>query len=128
VPLEIGGPIAGSGTALGDPRARAELPRDVLASGAAAVTAVVLVTHDDGDGALLPAAASTVLPLLLQSFGATIDPRRRAAFFPVAARLARLPTWELAHARDARSRRARAVELLDDVLTRAEASDVSRDG
>lgn len=127
VPLEIGGPVADSGTALGDPRARAELPRDVLAPGAAAVTAVVVLAHHDGDGALVSSAASSVLPLLLQSFGATVDPRRRAMFFPVAAQLARLPTWELAHARDARSRRARAVEMLDEVLTRVEARDVSRD-
>lgn len=119
VPLEIGGPVADSGRALGDPRARAELPRDVLASGPAVVTAVVVLTHHDGEGALEPSAASTVLPLLLQSFGATIDPRRRAAFFPVAAQLARLPTFELAHARDPSSRRERAVEHLEQVLTGA---------
>jgi hypothetical protein len=117
VPLELGASWATRGTVLDDPRARVELPRDVLATGKATIEAVVLLAHDGGDGALRPASAHAVLPLLLQSFAATVDASRRVAFFPVAARLTRLPKWELAHARDARVRRTRAATLLERALT-----------
>jgi len=124
VPREIGGAVAGGGAALGDPRDRAELPRNVLWAGGVPIVAVVLAGHsDDEAGELVPAAGTAVFPLLLQSFPATVDPGLRAAFFPVAGHLIRLPCFELRHARDAAHRRERAVALAGDVLAA-----VSRDG
>ena len=99
VPREIGGAVAGGGAVLGDPRDRAELPRAVLSSGGVPVVAVVLAGHSDvAAGELVPAAATSVFPLLLQSFPATVDPELRAAFFPVAGDLTRLPCFDLRHA------------------------------
>lgn len=124
VPREIGGTVAGAGSVLGDPRDRAELSRDVLSAGGVPLVAVVLAGHSDlAAGELRPAAATAVFPLLLQSFPATVDPALRAAFFPVAGDLARLPRFELRHARDPAQRRERAVALAGDVLAA-----VSRDG
>lgn len=117
VPREIGGTVAGGGAVLGDPRDRAELPRDVLWSGGVPVVAVVLAGHSGlAAGELVPAAATAVFPLLLQSFPATVDPVLRAAFFPVAGDLVRLPCFELLHAHDPSRRRERAVALASDVL------------
>lgn len=117
VPREIGGTLAAAGSVLGDPRDRAQLPREVLASGGSPVVGVVLVTHSAlDDGEVSPAVASTVFALLLQSFAGTIDPRLRTAFFPVAGELARLPSFTLGHARVPSARRACAVEHLETVL------------
>jgi hypothetical protein len=102
---------------LGDPRDRAELPRAVLSTGHAPVVGIVVVAHsehDDGDLRARP--GTTVFPLLLQSFAGTTDPRLREQFFPAAGRLARLPAFELGHARDASVRRARALHHLDAAL------------
>ncbi|HXY94682.1 MAG TPA: hypothetical protein VEP49_19625 [Acidimicrobiia bacterium] len=108
IPMELGGPVVESAEPLADPRERAALPRDVLATGDRALAGVVLIAHADDDGFLRTAPGFRVLPLLLQSFGATVDPRLRAAFFPVAGDLSRLPRWELALAVDPTVRRAHA--------------------
>lgn len=117
VPREIGGTLAAAGVALGDPRDRAELPRELLSAGGVPVVGVVLVTHSAlADGEVSGAAAGTVFPLLLQSFAGTTDPRLRRAFFPVAGDLARLPGFTLGHALTAPVRRARAVEHIETVF------------
>lgn len=117
IPRELGGPHAAGGVALGDPRDRAELPRDVLTAGGVPVAGVVLVTHSGLDGGELePAPASAVFPLALQSFPGSAEARLRAAFFPVAGRLARLPAFTLAHARVASRRRSRAAAHLESVF------------
>jgi hypothetical protein len=117
IPREIGGAHAAAGIALGDPRDRAELPRAVLAGGGVPVAGVVLVTHSELDtGELVPAPASTVFPLALQSFPGSAEARLRARFFPVAGRLSRLPAFTLAHATVASRRRARAAAHLQSVF------------
>jgi hypothetical protein len=117
IPRELGGAHAAGGVALGDLRDRAELPRDVLAAGGVPVAGVVLVTLSQlDDGELEPAGASTVFPLALQSFPGSAEAPLRAAFFPVAGRLARLPSFTLGHARVASRRRACAVAHLESVF------------
>jgi hypothetical protein len=117
IPREIGGASAAAGVALGDPRDRAELPRGVLAAGGVPVVAVVLVSHSElDDGELDRTTASTVFPLAVQSFPGSAETRLRTAFFPVAGRLSRMPSFTLRHARDASRRRARAVAHLESVF------------
>jgi hypothetical protein len=117
IPREIGGTYADAGVALGDPRDRAQLSRDVLATGGVPVAGVVLVTHSQLDeGELDPATAATVFPLAVQSFPGSSEARLRAAYFPVAGALARLPGFTLRHARTASRRRARAVAHLESVF------------
>jgi hypothetical protein len=117
VPREIGGPVAASGMVLGDLRDRARLPRSVLAAGGVPVVGVVLVNHSDvADGALEAAPTSTVFPQVLQSFPGTAASHLRAAFFPIAGALARLPGFTLGHARTPSLRRARAIDHLEQVF------------
>jgi hypothetical protein len=117
VPREIGGTFAMTGIALGDPRDRAQLSRDVLSAGGVPVVGVVLITHSELTGGHVgPAAASTVFPLLLQSFAGTIDPRLRTVFFPVAGDLTRLPGFTVGLSSAASVRRACAVEAVETVL------------
>jgi hypothetical protein len=117
IPRELGGVHAAGGVALGDPRDRAELPREVLARGGVPLAGVVVVTHSErDDGELEPTTASHVFPLVLQSFAGSAETRLRARFFPVAGRLARLPTFALAHARETSRRRSRAAAHLQSVF------------
>src|SRR6185436_12109480 len=97
-----------------DPRLRATLPRTVLTGGGHRLAGVVLITHADAaDGSLAPASGHQALPLLLQSFAGTVDPTLRAAFFPTARALDRLPIWDLGHAADPTLRRERAAHHLE---------------
>ena len=113
-PMEIGGSLTESATPLGDPRDRAELPRDVLTGGEHELVGVLLLVHsEDDEGSLERAKGARVLPLLLQSFAGSIDPGLRAGFFGTAGALCRLPVWELGHAADPARRRERAVHHLD---------------
>jgi hypothetical protein len=113
-PIEIGGALTDSAVPLGDPRDRAELPRDVLTGGEHDLAGVVLVVHSERDeGSLARTSGGRVLPLLLQSFAGSIDQQLRAAFFGTAGELSRLPVWELGHAADASRRREQAVFHLD---------------
>lgn len=117
VPTEIGGQLAESALRLDDPRNRATLPRTVLTGGGHRLAGVVLITHADAaDGSLQPATGHRVLPLLLQSFAGSIDPRLRTAFFETARALSRLPVWELGHAADPTVRRERAAHHLEQCL------------
>jgi len=75
---------------------------------------VVLITHaDDPDGSLDRVGGHQVLPALMQSFAANIDPRFRSAYFTTATGLCRLPLWQLGHAADAAARRRRAAHHLE---------------
>jgi hypothetical protein len=114
VPTEIGGPLAASARRLDDPRDRAALSRDVLTSGGYPLAGVVLITHADAtEGSLREAGGHQALPMLLQSFAGSIDPKLRTAYFARAAAMSRLPVWQLGHAADPALRRERAAHHLD---------------
>ena len=114
IPAEIGGQLVESATLLDDPRDRVGVSRDVLTQGGHAVRGVVLIVHaDEPSGSLRTLRGHEVLPLLLQSFAGSIEPTRRSTFFPTATQLCRLPLWELGHATDPTTRRARAAYHLD---------------
>jgi hypothetical protein len=107
VPIEIGGPVVGTGTPLHDPRRRVELPPSLLSAEGGRVAATVLVGHGaNGTGELHAAPEHEVVTSLLQSYAGMFDPQRRERFFRVAARVGALPAWRLGHAMDPEQRRA----------------------
>ena len=60
------------------------------------MVAFVRVEHGESTGGeLVHLAAGDALPAVLSSFTSVLAPDRLRAYLPVAAELARLPTWEL---------------------------------
>ncbi len=116
-PSELGGALLDGALQLRDPRDRVALATGVLTTGPWRIVGVVLVGHSeraDGDLERLPGHAA--MPLLLQSFAALDGPAHRAAYLPVAGRLARLPVWRLSHGTDTATRRLTSGRHLDRCL------------
>lgn len=79
---------------------------------------VVEVRHGLGDGALAPLPPGPhLMAMAIASFPLQDDPARTKQFFPVAARLGRLPAVTLSHAADPDVRAERAATLLDAAWT-----------
>lgn len=114
VPTELGGPIVDAGTSLNGPRQRSLLDRGVLTAGGYPLRGFIVLAHaPEAGGALGAARMLDVVPLLLGSFPAAVDPVLRAEFFAFTARLTSLPAWELGHAGDVALRRSHAGDALD---------------
>lgn len=114
VPTELGGPIVDAGTALNGPRQRSLLDREVLTTGGFPLRGFIVLAHaPEAGGAMDDARMLDVVPLLMQSFPAAVDPIHRAEFFALTARFTALPAWELGHASDVSLRRAHAGAALD---------------
>jgi len=96
-----------------DARARLELPDFELDGRPAAIAAVLICRHDDGDGRLVPATATEAVEALVPAFVLSALPHPVTRWFPLATRLARRRAFWLAHAADERQRLARAAQLLD---------------
>jgi hypothetical protein len=120
LPSEVGGPLVEGARPLDDPRARVPLSRELLTDGARHLTGIVVITHSETTtGTMKAVGAHPVMPIVLQSFAGSAARDLRAVFFPTAAALARLPTWELGHSVDADVRRAAAAHHLEAAVVSA---------
>jgi hypothetical protein len=79
---------------------------------AASIDAVVVCGHDGGDGDMTSISSATALQALVPALVLSALPQPVTRWFPVAARLARGPCFQLLHAADPATRLARAGDLL----------------
>ena len=83
------------------------------------VVGVVEIRHGQGDGTVAPlASGSHLVAMALASYPLQEHVARARRFFPLAARLGRLPAVTIAHAADPARRAERAVALLDEAWDR----------
>jgi hypothetical protein len=104
-----------------DARERLELTWFALDTRAVPIDAVVVSSHDDGDGAVTPISAPAALQALVPALVLSALPQPVARWFPVAAQLARGRCYGLRHAADPTTRLARAGELLAEAWDAAHA-------
>jgi hypothetical protein len=95
-----------------DTRDRLELTWFTLDARAASIDAVVVCGHDGGDGDMTSISSATALQALVPALVLSALPQPVTRWFPVAARLARGPCFQLLHAADPATRLARAGDLL----------------
>jgi hypothetical protein len=120
LPSELGGPLVEGARPLDDPRARVPLSRQLLTDGARRLTGIVVITHSTSTtGTMEAVGGHPVMAVVLQSFAGSASPDLRAVFFPAAAALMRLPTWELGHSSDVDVRRAAAARHLEAAVVSA---------
>ena len=101
-------------------RRRRQLPATMLGRGWHPLAATVRPRHGDTpEGALEPSSASDLLDLLIGSYAALGDADLLRRFFPHAAALTRVQTWDLFHGSDPSTRLEVAAGWLDVVLQRA---------
>jgi hypothetical protein len=105
-----------------DPRGRLELVDLVLDRAAAPVAGVLICGHDDGPGVLVPATAMDAVQALVPALVLSALPGPVTRWFPVAARLAREPSFRLLHTASDGQRLERAGQLLDEAMTAIDAS------
>ena len=89
----------------GDQRGRRDLGVERLTRGWFPVAGVIVVGHSASeDGELEGLAGEPTLYRVMGSFSSATDPRLVTRFFPIAAALSRLPSWQLGHGVDAGTR------------------------
>jgi hypothetical protein len=114
----LGGPPREATPMPGDQRRRWSLPPANGAGGPFRVVAVVYVGHgDQGPAAAHVSASPARVRDLVTAHPLTILPRVMRGFFPIAGRLARLPTFRYAHDPDPDRRLVDVARFLDDVMT-----------
>jgi hypothetical protein len=104
-----------------DTRDRLELTWFTLDTRAAPVDAVIVCGHHDGDGAMTSISSATALEALVPALVLSALPQPVTRWFPIAARLARGPCFQLLHAADPATRLARAGDLLDEAWSASRA-------
>jgi hypothetical protein len=103
----------------GDPRERRELDPGTLRSGWRRVAGLILLDHSPAMGLAERMHGADVLLTVIGSFSSAGQPELLRRYYPVAARLARLPCWRLALAADASVRLRDAAERLVAINDRA---------
>lgn len=82
----------------GDQRGRRDLGVERLTRGWFPVAGVIVVGHSASEeGELAGLAGEPTLYRVMGSFSSATDPRLLTRFFPIAAALSRLPSWQLGH-------------------------------
>ena len=108
-----------------DGRDRRELTWFTLDTRPATIEAVVVCGHDDEDGRVTAISTAAALEALVPALVLSALPDPVTRWFPVGARLARGPCFELRHSADPLTRLGRAGALLDEAWQAAHARTAS---
>lgn len=104
----------------GDPRHRSFLPTTALEHGAVEIASLALAGHDNNGGQLRPLDNATTLQEVVSSFGLADEPQILKRVFTTLVALGSFPGFEALHAVDPSVRLSAAVDLLSQMIDRAQ--------
>ena len=121
LPSDVAADVAGDDLPE-DGRGRLELTWFDLDTRSVPIDAVVVCGHDHRHGAVAPISSPAAVEALVPALVLSALPKPVTQWFPIAARLARDPCFDLHHAADPATRLVRAGVMLDEVWHRAHAT------